>query len=79
MDKTLKATLFIIAISLIGINIQLFIDKEINLINEAKAEVAGMSAYDLRTDYDFKKAVRRVVERYCTVDTYYEYGNSVDC
>ena len=34
---------------------------------------------DLRTDYDFKKAVRRVVERYCTVDTYYEYGNSVDC
>lgn len=29
---------------------------------EARAEVAGMDSYDLRTDYDFKKAVERIVE-----------------
>jgi len=38
------------------------------IIEEAKAEVAGMGYLDLKSDYDFKKVVRRVVENYCTVD-----------
>ena len=31
-------------------------------INSAKAEVAGMSYYDLKLDYDFKKAVGDIVD-----------------
>ena len=40
----------------------------------ASAEVAGMDAYDLRTDSDFKKAVKKVVSRGCYVD-----GDSIYC
>ena len=40
-------------------------ENNINLIDKVKADVAGMSWYDLKSDYDFKKAVRRVVENYC--------------
>jgi len=43
------------------------------LVPEVRAEVAGMDYYDLRTDYDFKKAVRYIVED-CDVD-----GDSIDC
>ena len=38
------------------------------VIEEAKAEVAGMNYMALKSDYDFKKAVGKVVEKYCTVD-----------
>ena len=40
----------------------------------AKAEVAGMDAYDLKTDYDFKKAVKSIVEDNCHV-----YNDSIQC
>tara|TARA_B100000886_G_C20416562_1_gene489515 strand:- start:725 stop:847 length:123 start_codon:yes stop_codon:yes gene_type:complete len=29
---------------------------------------AGMNYYELKSDYDFKKAVKRVVENNCTVE-----------
>ena len=47
---------------------------DFGIISKANAEVAGMGYYDLKSDYDFKKAVRRVVESYCQVD---EYGSIV--
>ena len=39
------------------------------LIGTAHADVAGMDSYDLYYDYDFKKAVRRVVENNCKTRT----------
>lgn len=36
----------------------------------AKAEVAGMNSYDLKYDYDFKQAVRMVVEDSCAIVSY---------
>ncbi len=42
---------------------------------EAQADVAGMNQFDLRHDYDFKKAVRKVVEKYCEVDS----RGDIDC
>lgn len=57
-------------------------------ISDAKAEVAGMSYYDLRRDRDFKKAVRYIVNSDCTVnlsggyvDSDYIYGlnGNIDC
>ena len=38
-----------------------------DLIDEVNAEVAGMDSYDLKYDYDFKKAVESIVED-CEVD-----------
>jgi hypothetical protein len=46
----------------------------IDLIQPVNAEVADMDYYDLKTDYDFKKAVRRVVENYCSIS-----GESISC
>lgn len=40
----------------------------------AQAEVGGMDYYELKSDYDFKKAVRKVVDRYCEVD-----GSEISC
>ena len=34
---------------------------------KANADVAGMGYYALKSDYDFKKAVKSVVSRYCLV------------
>ena len=48
-------------------------EKRIDLIDTANAEVAGMDAYDLKYDYDFKKAVEDIVED-CDVD-----GDEIDC
>ena len=67
MDKSIKTLLFVIAISLVGVNVQLFVDTENLFIKEAKADVAGMNHRELRRDRDFKKAVRYVVENNCTV------------
>ncbi len=36
-------------------------------IGKVYAEVAGMDYFDLKSDYDFKKAVRSVVESDCEV------------
>ena len=70
MDKYTKFILTIIAIGVIGINVHFFKD---DLISSANAEVAGMNSYDLSSDYDFKKAVRRVVSRSCYVEGEYIY------
>ena len=67
MDKSIKTLLFVIAISLVGVNVQLFVDTDNLFIKEAKADVAGMNYRELRRDRDFKKAVRYVVENNCTV------------
>ena len=34
----------------------------------ARAEVAGMDYYDMATDYDFRRAVTKVVTDRCSVD-----------
>ena len=41
---------------------------KIDFIDQADAEVAGMSHWDLKYDYDFKRAVRDIVED-CTSDS----------
>jgi hypothetical protein len=40
-------------------------------ITNASADVAGMDQFDLRLDYDFKKAVAYIVERECRVNNRY--------
>ena len=35
---------------------------DLKLINEVSADVAGMDRYDLKRDYDFKRAVEDIVE-----------------
>jgi len=44
------------------------------VVPATQATVAGMDWSVLRHDYDFKKAVRKVVERSCEVD-----GKSLSC
>ena len=51
-----------------------FIRDVVEPTKEAKAAVAGMTYSELKRDRDFKKAVRKVVERYCTVS-----GSYLDC
>ena len=70
MDKYTKFILTVIAIGIIGINVQLFKD---DIITTANAEVAGMSYYDLKRDRDFKRAVRSVISGSCYVDAGYVY------
>ena len=43
------------------------IDESLVLVSEAGAEVAGMDYTDLKSDSDFKKAVKYIVEN-CSVD-----------
>ena len=62
IDKYTKFILTLIAVGILGLNFYLFGQDKVNLISEAKAEVAGMSYYDLKRDRDFKKAVRYIVE-----------------
>ena len=38
-----------------------------SVIPNANAEVAGMDSSDLKSDYDFKRAVESIVESNCTV------------
>lgn len=49
-------------------------ESTLSLFPQAHADVAGMDAYDLRSDYDFKKAVRYVVENNCSV-----YDDYISC
>ena len=44
-------------------------------IKPVQAEVAGMNAYDLKYDYDFKRAVQMVVEDSCEIEL---TGNSLE-
>ena len=71
MDKYTKFVLTIIAVGILALNVQLFKD---DIITNANADVAGMSYMDLYFDWDFKKAVRRVVENNCTIS-----GGSISC
>ncbi len=51
-------------------------------IETAHADVAGMDSYDLRYDYDFKNAVKSIVED-CDVsghvDGEYLYSTDISC
>ena len=52
----MRFILSVIAVCLVMITAKLYIP-------QAQADVAGMDSYDLRTDYDFKKAVRELIKR----------------
>ena len=62
MDRYTKFILTIIASGILTLNVQLFKD---DVITHANAAVAGMTYLELSQDYDFKRAVRRVVQKYC--------------
>ena len=55
---------------------------DIEIVKNLKADVAGMDYYDLKSDYDFKKAVKRIVED-CDVSGYvdgdYLYSGDISC
>ena len=68
IDKYTKAIMTVIAVALFMIALNPWINPP-----EVKADVAGMDYYDLRSDYEFKKAVRYIVED-CDV-----VGNSISC
>tara|TARA_B100001027_G_scaffold108077_1_gene74471 strand:+ start:374 stop:595 length:222 start_codon:yes stop_codon:yes gene_type:complete len=70
MDRYKKFILTIIAVGIIGINIQLF---KKDIVSNANAEVAGMNFFELRMDFDFKRAVISIVED-CKV-----IGSKIDC
>ena len=59
----------IIAINLTFISFNL----ALRSVEPVHAEVGGMDYYDLRTDYDFKKAVKHVIDGNCYVDSDYVY------
>lgn len=63
-----KQILFI----MLGFVIGLFMGSILNSLSlqPANATVAGLNNYDLRNDYDFKKAVRYVVENSCIIVNY---------
>ncbi len=53
-----------IIVALTAINVGVL---TMNMTTSVRADVAGMGYLDLRTDRDFKKAVRHVVGRFCSV------------
>jgi len=67
----MKKVLLIILIFLLGFFMRGVADI---VVSNAAAEVAGMDSYDLKYDYDFKKAVKSVVEDNCSVD-----GEDISC
>ena len=44
------------------------ITKQQIIIPTAKAEVVGMDSFDLRHDYDFKRAVKRIIQDSCRAE-----------
>lgn len=62
---------FIVLIFLSGFFVR---DLSSVIVSPVKAEVAGMDSYDLKGDYDFKKAVKSIVEDSCSVD-----GENISC
>ena len=80
MDKFSKLIFSIIALTLIGINIQLFKQNEIHLVKEAHAvEYHGHGTYDV---YDLEGFIEDIVED-CSgsgwVDGDWLYSLSLDC
>ena len=66
MEEPMNKTLLLLTVFSLGYMMNdILRENNINLIDKVKADVAGMSWYDLKHDYDFKKAVKRVVEDYC--------------
>jgi len=61
-----------ILFTILGVVIGLFIASILNSVSiqPANATVAGLNNYDLRNDYDFKKAVRHIVEDSCIIVNY---------
>lgn len=59
-----------------GILFGLFIANysNMNFVQPANAEVAGMDSWDLKHDYDFKKAVKDVISSDCHIS-----GNNIYC
>ena len=68
IDRYTKSVLTVISLGLLFNGLIPWINPP-----EVKADVAGMDYYDLRSDYEFKKAVRYIVED-CDV-----VGNSISC
>ena len=60
-----KFLIFVTVFSLGYITNDVMREYNLDPIGKVYAEVAGMNYYDLRSDYDFKRAVRKVVENYC--------------
>lgn len=52
-----------------GILFGLFIanNSHIDFVQPANAEVAGMDSWDLKTDYDFKRAVKEIISSDCHI------------
>ena len=63
----MKFLLSVIAVCLVMITSKLYIP-------EAHAEVGGMDSWDLANDYDFKRAVKKVVQGNCIID-----GDDIAC
>ncbi len=58
----------------LGVMSKSLVDGEaLSFVSEAYAKVAGMDYWELRRDWDFKKAVKYIVER-CSVD-----GEDISC
>ena len=70
MDKYTKFILTMIAVGIIGINVQLFKN---DIISHANAEVGGKTGLDLMMDFDFVMAVQGIVQN-CYVD-----DDSISC
>ena len=71
MDKSSKIILSIIAIALLGINVQLYKSDNLHLISKAHAvDSHDHDSYDI---WNFKNSVERIVER-CEVS-----GTEIDC
>ena len=83
MNKiTNKISIFLIVFSLGYVANDILRENNLDLINVANAEVAGMDNRDLRRDRDFKKAVQYIVEN-CVVTGYvdvdYLYRSDISC
>lgn len=65
-----KILLFLTIFSLGYMMNDILRENNVNIVGKVLAEVDGMSWYDLKSDYDFKKAVRRVVEDNCETNSY---------
>ena len=68
-----KALLFITIFSFGYVMNDILREANIKLVDKVNAEVAGMSKYQLKYDWDFKGAVEDIVED-CSVD-----GEDISC
>ena len=69
MTKITTPIAVLIGSFIIASAILLRVDITAPIIGTANADVAGMDYYDLYYDYDFKTAVRKVVESDCYISS----------